>query len=136
MPTHALQVWRLSANLSPQQLAQRSKLSKRLIKNIEANPNYNIKMHTARAIASAIGVPAFVIFMPEEHAVLNDMIRRMLRRQESIFSVRTMFSMLRTMPLEIHIHPQNDEDDVGAHDMQSYLKEEQALAREKTASKT
>lgn len=119
-----LQYWRLFVKLSPQELAQRAHLSDRLIKNIEADPHYNIKLNTAKAIADALGIPVFVVFLPDEHDVLNNMILTMLRRQESIFTMQTMVSMLQTLPPHLHVnHTASQAEKLRTHDTQSYSQE-------------
>ena len=109
--------------MTPQELAQKAHLSDRLIKNIEADPQYNIKGNTARAIAAALGLPVFMIFLPEEHEIINGMILMMLRRQESIFNLNTMFNMLQSIPPHLvrrSAHAGGSHPSEAAHGTQSY----------------
>lgn len=74
-------------------VAAQAGVSERLIKNILADPEYNVKIVTGMRIARAIGVPFFLVFLPGEHLILNNLIKKMLRRQEMFFTVETLFNM-------------------------------------------
>lgn len=75
-------------------MAFTSDVSPRLITKIEASPDdYVLKSDTMAKIAKGLGVPAFMLFFPEDLVLLNKMISDMLMRQAKIFSTDSMINM-------------------------------------------
>ena len=84
--------------MSIQQLAAGAGISVRLVRDIEANHLYNIKISTAFRIAKALKVPAFIIFLCEEHGFLNEIIQSSIRRQMHMTNLESLFTMYQSLP--------------------------------------
>ena len=99
MPRNQLRYWRLQRKLSISDMAFTSNVSPRLITKIEADPNgYVLKSDTMAKIANGLGVPAFMLFFPDDLAMLNKMMTAMLVRQAEVFSTDSLVNMFSTAP--------------------------------------
>lgn len=75
-------------------MADFSGVSERLITKIEANPDdYILKSDTMAKLAAGIGVPAFMLFFPDDVRLLNQYMGEMFRRQAQFFTSDSLISM-------------------------------------------
>ncbi len=78
-------------------MAFTSNVSPRLITKIEADPEeYVLKSDTMEKIAQGLNVPAFMLFFPEDVALLNKMMHDMLLRQARVFTTDSMVNMFQS----------------------------------------
>lgn len=99
VPRNNLRYWRLQRKLSIADMAFTSDVSPRLITKIEAAPDdYILKSDTMEKIAAGLGVPAFLIFFPDDVALLNKMMHDMLLRQARVFTAESMVNMFQQHP--------------------------------------
>lgn len=93
MSLHLLQAYRLQRGMSKAELARRSGLTVRNIRLIENDPHYNLKRKTMMELAGALGLPASMIFFPDEtlpsRRMLSSMMNHVLSVIEQDPSMRT-----------------------------------------------
>lgn len=66
MTYHLVRYYRTKAGLSKLELARITRLTPRVIHNIESNPDHNPSRDTMVRISDALGVPPSIIFFPKE----------------------------------------------------------------------
>lgn len=66
MTYHLVRYYRTKAGLSKLELAQITKLTPKVIHNIESKPDHNPSRDTMVRISDALGVPPSIIFFPKE----------------------------------------------------------------------
>jgi len=99
VPSNNIRYWRLQRGYSIAETALQSDVSPRLVTKIDADPDgYILKSDTMEKLARGLGVPAFALFFPEDIAILNHMMTKMLIRQARVFSTDSMINMFRTTP--------------------------------------
>lgn len=75
-------------------MADYSGVSERLITKIEADPeHYVLKSDTMAKLAEGVGVPAFMLFFPNDVRLLNRVMSEMFRRQANFFTSDALISM-------------------------------------------
>lgn len=81
VPANNLRFWRLQRDKSISEAAFAAGVSPRLITKIEASPaDYVLKSDTMEKLSDGLGVPAFMLFFPQDIALLNHMLSAALVR--------------------------------------------------------
>lgn len=101
MPENQVQRWRKNRDLTVHEMADYCDVSPRLITKIEADPEgYILKSDTMAKISAGIGVPAFMLFFPEDIKFLNRMMGELLKRQARVFTGDSLVNMFQSRQID------------------------------------